>query len=464
MKAKSFFSIIMIAAVISACSKEVLRYPNDKEPVENGYLVLILKNASVRKAAGSSVDHGSILDNKINSLTVALTDASGNIEFVKTPSVKNGITEEFKVAPGDYYIYALVNSQIPVSAGQNINQVITAASETDAVFGYNNGSFLMVNQRSTSSGQAGVYTIINNSNTQNMPAIATIYVDRVACKIIDDTDYEKNPPSISLLADVTGNFIDGINIYGFALLNVSKRFNLIQTWDPFNLQGISLDAEILSTPLYNNNFAADQYFCTINKYTHISKDINNNITGITDITAGVDNLFGKGPVYTTENRPAIINIGNCGITASRNETTGVIYKVQARSGGADLGTFYRYNNVLTDNIEDIQELPEFSNKNLSVLGYPTLRALGIQVYENGIMYYSYFIRDHDMAHLYEDNYYYAVFRNSTYKLNIYSISALGDDVPGGVVSEYSPIDTEEACLNVSLEANPWVLNTINITL
>ena len=469
MRAKSFFLTIIITVLISSCSKEILKNPHGPEPVEEGYLMVVIKNIPSKITPEVPVDYGTTSENKINSLTVVLTDASGYIKFVATPSIKDGITEEFKVAVGEYYVYALANSQISVLVGRNINQVITDTDENNTISGYHNGQFLMVNQRSTGSEQAGVHTIISKQDT---PAIAVVYVDRVVCKIIDKTNYETNRPSVNLLADATENFINDVSIQGFTILNVNKDFYLVQTWSPFNLSGISIDTEILSTPFSNSNFVTNQYFNNINKYTSVSKDFNNNITGITDKTAGTTGIYSWGPVYTTENRPSIINICNSGITASKNEATGVIYKVQAKNGDRNLETFYKYEDILTDNIKDIQDLPEFSYENLSVLSIPSLRALGIQVYENGIMYYSYFILDPDMAHLYEDNYYYAVFRNSTYNLKINSITALGDDVPGGaavnkgksIKSENAPIDTKDIRMKIYLNVSSWKVNIINTIL
>ncbi|KAK9667499.1 Major fimbrial subunit protein type IV, Fimbrillin, C-terminal [Popillia japonica] len=66
--------------------------------------------------------------------------------------------------------------------------------------------------------------------------------------------------------------------------------------------------------------------------------------------------------------------------------------------------------------------------------------------------------------------YYAVFRNSVYKLSISKFSGLGDDVPGGRKVDPSgsgesgnpPIDADNGYIQASVDINPWVVNLIGI--
>jgi hypothetical protein len=474
MKIKSIFLTFLAVLVFSACNNEALSPVPDAEGKVEGYLILNLVNPVNTRTSGSgntSTDQGTTQENTINNLTVVFANSSGNILSVANPGITNKVSEIFRVEVGTYDVYALINNAIDIKVGQNIEQVITVAAAAEATSGYKSGSFFMVNKRNSSSEKAGIETTIGLEHTINSPAVVEIYVDRVACKISDETA----SPDISALVVAAGGLVDDVDVVGFAILNVNKKFNLIQTWNEDNGSGMLLSEEILSTPLYTGALVADNYFLNIGEYTTLTKD-NGEITGITDNTVGKSDIFVKSPVYTTENRPTVINAGASGITSGRGETTGVIYKVQAKKGGVNAETFYSYNNELYSNIAEIQALPDFESQVLSTLNSSQLRALGINVYEDGVMYYSYFIRDPNLAHQYESENYYGVFRNSSYKLSINKISSLGDDVPGGAKVDPTepgepgepggpdnpPIDTLEAYIKVTIEVNPWIVNVIGI--
>ena len=461
MKVRNIFVSILAVLVITACNKESIII----DTAEEGYLILSIANPQTKTdPGGNDPDNGTVEESKINNLKVILTDENGIVKIVAEPTLTDGVPEKVKVELGTYYVYALINSDINVVEDDNINRVITATLASDVTSGYKNGSFLMINQRNDSE-IAGVKTSITEENSTNNPAKVTIYVDRVACKIVDDTD----DPSISNLLVSAGSFLDAVVVEGFGVLNVNKEFNLLQQWNKNNPDGITITEDVLSTPFYDgaDMIIANQYFHNIGEYTTLTKD-NGIITGI-DVAVSASTLFGDGPVYTTENRPTIISYGD-GITANRGETTGVIYKVQAKKNDANAETFYKYKSTLYSTVAEIAQLTEFKGMNIESLEDGKLRALGIQVYEDGVMYYTYFICDPNVAHQHDSKNYYGMFRNSTYKLKIKSLSSLGDDVPGGAITDPSepgepgnpPIDTKEAYLDVTISVNPWILNLIGI--
>ena len=469
MKIKNFLLATLALVVLSACNKgEIL--PGE-EPQGEGYLVLTLNDPAFlrvhgtypTRTSGNGTDFGTEQENKINSVTVVLADEAGVISFVANPSITNGRTEKIRVESGSHYVYAFVNSPITVSEGQNINQVFDMATAID---GFKSGSLFMTNERNSSLEQAGILAVVTEENSITNPARVVIYVDHVACKIFDET----TTPVTTNLATSTGNFIDGVEVEGFSMLNVNKDFNLIQTWNTNNANGISLISEVLSTPFSSTNLVADQYTNNIGSYTTLTKDGDGNITGITDKTLEQSNVFKKEPIYIPENRPTIFSFDANAITAGRGEATGVIYKVQAKSGGNNLGTFYKYKTILSESLTEIQNFPEFKDKTLSSLSNSELRAAGVRVYEDGIIYYSHFICDSNEAHQYDGNNYYAVFRNTVYKLKINSISKLGYDVPGGAIVDPSQtgeagnpyLDSEEAHMEVSVIINPWIVNIVDI--
>ena len=473
MRIKSILLTFMAVLAFTACNNEVLSPSteiDEAEVMEKGYLVLNLVNPTTTRTYGDATDIGTAKESEINSLMVVFTDATGTIVSTEEPTNANGVTVKFKVTLGTYDVYALINKpdDVIVTVGGKIEQVIEVAAVAEATSGYKSSSFFMVNKRNSNAENAGVTTIINSTHSISNPAHVFIYVDRVACKIVDNTA----TPDVTNLKSATGGLIFDVEVMGFAVLNVNREFNLIQTWSDNNAGGLTLEEDVLSTPLYPggaSDLVANQYFYNIGRYATIEKDDKDSIISIVDKTVDED-FFGKDPVYTTENRPTIIGNGT-EISAGRGETTGVIYKVKAKKDeNTDLGTFYTYKNEFYEDIAAIQALQEFDNHTLVSFEISELRALGIRVYEDGVMYYTYFIRDPNVEYQHKGKNYYGVFRNSTYKLAINSISSLGDDIPGGAVVDPSepgdlgnpPIETEETYIQVSVVVNKWILNILSI--
>ena len=251
---------------------------------------------------------------------------------------------------------------------------------------------------------------------------------------------------------------------------------MVQAWGTTNTNGTTLGTEALQTPLYpggTSDLVKDQYFHNISEYTEITKDINGDIAEIKDLTlTGLTFKAIDVPVYTTENRPTILTYDTNKPTAGSGETTGIIYKMEAQSATGPVGTFYSYSGKIYSGTTALTDLETAYGSTISTLTIPQLRAKGVKVYENGIMYYTYFIKGNNdnTNHLYGTKNYYGVFRNSVYNLKIDNITALGDDVPGGgrVDPEEPeepgnpPIDTDESYIKMTVTVNDWVLNTIGI--
>ncbi|HBX44639.1 Mfa1 family fimbria major subunit [Limibacterium fermenti] len=481
MKISNYFFLAALATlfVLSACSKEDLKQTDSNEALQ-GYITLTVSNPPGARTTGTPTEPGLPAESVIDDVTVVFANSAGVIQHVATPSISSGTTDKFQISLGTYYVYALVNCPIAtadLAATTNIDRVISGVTAQEASPGYKSGKFFMVNQHNPNTVHAGVQTTVSAANTVNNPAQATIYVDRVAAKIEDPTGYTANAPVITDLTAKT-SLLDAVDITGFVLLNGNKQFNLLQQWNSANPNGALnplADDNVLSTPLFpgGTELVSDQYFNNISTYTQLTKDAGTgNVTAMTDLTKDSPTItYGLGPVYTTENRPTLSFYGASNkITSGRGETTGVIYKVQAKISGANAPTFYKYREQVYATLTIINALPDFSGVDLSTYSIPQLRGLGIQVYENGVMYYTYFILDPNTTHQYNGSDYYGVFRNSVYKLKISSISDLGEDVPGGGTVDPSqpgepgnpPIDKEEAYIQVSVTVNPWIINTIDI--
>jgi len=469
MKMKNLLFMIMALIAFSSCNNEVLYTGNGEEIQAEGYLTLSLTNPALTRTSGTVKDEGTTEENVISNLTVVFTDNNGIVKEVTQPVVSENKWEKFKVVLGEYDVYAIVNCPITVEKEEQIERVLTLAAEAEATNGFKNGTFMMVNKRNSVLEKAGVTVEITSANSWNSPATVSIQVDRVACKIVDET--VKTGIDISKLLEESNDIFNDVEISGYALLNVNKKFNMIQTWGTTNPNGTTLEAgsDVLSTPLYEENgenLVADMYYRNISEYTTIEK-IDGKITSITDKTKGVQGIFNKNVLYATENRPTIIDMGEK-LTAGRGESTGVIYKVQAMDGENPAETFYAIKDKVYTTTDAVAA--ELGLENLEGYTIEKIRGLGVRVYEDGVMYYTHFIRDPNASHRYKDKNYLGVFRNSTYKLGITKFSALGDDVPGGGIVDPTqpgeqgnpPIESEEAYISVSVTINKWILNTIEI--
>lgn len=413
----------------------------------NGHLTLTLQSPSMggtKTEAGSpGREAGYGNEVKITDVTVVLTDGNDDITSVIPATMEStNTTHKFSIAPGTHKVYALVNrGTITLPAvGSSIESAITAASLAEVTSGFKDGSFFMTNYRHSGQASAGVGVTIAAGEEK----VAAITVDRVAAKVVDMTE----TPTISFEDDIK-TYVDGVKVVGFAPLNINPQFKLLQTWGKENGTGITLTTDVLVTPVIGTNLAPVSLY----------KELVTNGDGTTAYknisTAGqfVDSL------YTTENRPTIEKNSAGVLTARRNNTTGVIYKVQATKGGSDCGTFYAYNGKIYTTLTD---LGDKYGQDLTGKTTEELRGLGIYVYEDGIMYYTYFIKDPNTNYQLNGEDYFGVFRNSVYRLNIKTIKQLGDDVPEDNKKPEEIIDPDDAYLKVELAVNDWVLNEIDI--
>lgn len=474
MKTRNLLLTGLAVVLFSACNDEM------KDPIDNGgevqgYLSLSISTPETRtRTAGGSegTDDGDPAESAISGVTVVLTDNAGIIKKVVpagTTNFSGGKTDKFKVPVGTYRVYTLVNmpvSGITLTPESNIQQVISVLNATEATKGYFDGSFFMVNAKHNGTTNAGEAITISPSNDENNPATATVKVDRVAVKIVPET----STPTITDLTEDYGS-ITTANITGYLLLNVNKQFNLVQAWGTANVHNPvvnPLASEALQTPLYDKDGGAlvgSQYFHNIHEYTTVTKDaVTGDVTAIEDLMQGATLAEVNGtPIYVTENRPTIYTYGANRPTSYEDETTGLIYRVQT-----NLSTFYVYKNDLYTSIAALEIAYGVDPGDFVSVPVEELRAKGIKVYEDGVMYYTYFIRgtNNNANHFYNSENYYGVFRNSVYKLTVNSIKNIGDDVPGGGTVDPEnpgpPIDADEAYIEVSVTVNPWVLNTIGI--
>lgn len=314
-----------------------------------------------------------------------------------------------------------------------------------------NGKFLMstVSNSIDMVANSGSPVTITSANDSNNPVKATAKVDRAAVKIFDKTGENsvKLADDILTIKDDEGNifFGESIDFKGYVLVNGNKQFNLIQKWKESKTEVKGTHAD---TP-------QGSYYTPFTELAKVDDGV------ITDLTLGKESLFRTGATFAVENcSPFVLNEK---LTAGAAQTTGVVYKTVANKGV----TFYYVGGVIYTDLEKVNALDEYKGGKLPTTA-PELRSKGIKVYENGVMYYTYFIKDQNYKIEYknEQTFYYNVLRNSVYNLMVNKVKFIGDDVPGGgkVTPENPnpPIDPDQMFLDVTVQINPWILNNIDI--
>ena len=93
----------------------------------------------------------------------------------------------------------------------------------------------------------------------------------------------------------------------------------------------------------------------------------------------------------------------------------------------------------------------------------------IKVYTDGIMYYTYYIKDknYKQGETGKEETYYSVMRNTVYDLTVTKLQHIGTDIPGGWNPDADPEDPVEPTnvyMVVEAQANPWVVSKEDITL
>ncbi|WP_085536715.1 Mfa1 family fimbria major subunit [Massilibacteroides vaginae] len=453
MKIKNFLLAGLFVLGMGSCSNDdVIEGTEGGSPLD-GYLSLTIKsgsmNPSTKTAPGNAADVevGTTTENGISDVTVVLTNAAGVIQQVEKPGLENSTTtRKFAVTTGDYLVYALVNDASNLAINGNINDVVAAASANEITNGFKSGSFFMTNVQSDASKSildAGKSISLKAGNDLKVE----INVDRLAAKV-------RNKSGVPTLSGQLQNpdvkvIMDGVRVVGFVPMNINPKMNIIQTWGLKNTEESVLANNVLLTPVQSY----DSYLLPSTTYKKVDASTGVGIEDLTSESQYVDS------VYVSENRPTIL-INGKGVTAKhQGQTTAVIYRVVAQKGGADVtATFYAYNGVAYATLDALPaSLGNLTGKTLA-----ELRNMGISVYENGVMYYTYFIKDNNSNYKLGTSDYYGVFRNSIYNLNITAIKRLGDDVPDDSKKPIDPVDPEDAKIEVAVSINDWVLNQIDI--
>lgn len=482
MRIKNLLFVGLIALGLASCSNDD-NLPGDggNGAAVKGYITLNITNpkeqpslyAGTSRTVGENTQVGTDVENAIKKVRVILADADGKVKTsFETEQFVDGekrVTKPQEVELGTYFVYAIVNPAggVVATEGESIQQVIKNVTEEAAKAGFSKGDFMMMNANEEVDKLGGIEVEVKATNTEANPAKAVVPVDRIAVKVVSNTLGDISD-KIKEESDAA-NLLTDLEVKGFVLINGNTQFNLIQSWEK-----LANGSVVLTTPSEVGN-----YYNPMVDYGVVK--VEDGKTTLTDLTLGKEDVFGSDAVYTLENRPEFLYTQNLNeLTSGMAVTTGVIYHMVANGGE----TFFVYKGKAYTDVEVLAKHADFAvyeEETGKVIegqstidgvkaNFPALRGHGVQVYENGNMYYTYFIEDQNYTMLNEQTSestkYNAVMRNAVYNLSVKSITELGDDIPGGGVIDPEnpnpPIKTDKAYIQVEVTVRPWVLNDIEI--
>ena len=433
------------------------------------------------------------------------------------------------VSVGTYEVYVIANDPSTSLFGTNDNVTtktidgITMANMKNQYAA--NDKFLMFNESNGTDKIAGASIIISENNSYENPAKCTapIELDRLAVKIRTKEKEKENDNDNDNTegVDITGingtngefNLVEKVELKGFKLLNGATKVNLQQKWTKTtNEQGSTFPwINTLVTPVLSAGNAGDTE--TPGYYNHLSDfrtitQINGVYSVVQDTYATVD-AYGStatADIYCMENNPTWD--GSKIVDALKGNTTGLVYQWQVTikdkaspetgsesDGLAGANCFYSYNNeyyatldALLANYPGILEKASGADDNAKIAamkkelsdaynsgavnqkGISDFRAkYNIKVYTDGIMYYTYYIKDknYKQGETGKEETYYSVMRNTIYDLTVTKLQRVGTDIPGGWNPDADPDDPVEPTnvyMVVQAQANPWVVSKEDITL
>lgn len=455
--------LFLLALLVTACKDDTLpASPAEEEEEEAGsgvYVSVVVNtggsNASRVPTPGEDGDlpkqPGTGDENMVHDLNVFFfqtsdgkglntSDNAEEIELIQvyfsnlTPSPSGAIT--YYATPTQevegLYINETYEVLTVVNAGEKFNStnladlrthVVTDAIETDID---NHLRFLMA----SAGPKVNNITIIANNSRYN-PSIVSVDVERLAARV----DY-KMQSEYSI-----GETGDKVVIQSATLVNKHETH-------PYVFKRVTNGTNVSDIPVYLGdetvvNDIASNYVLdpqTVNMTDRIYLLQYENILNTNPepwLTVTADETY-HALDYTQEN----VVTAEYVVSNMSRYCTGVVFKAQYTPVGMSAGTsFYWYAGEAYQDLEAVKKVMG-NNIDLNENNYPTY---GVRYYENGICYYTYWIKhaddgNPDVISPME----YAIVRNNIYQLQINSISKIGGNTP-----------QDEVDLNIRIYVCAW---------
>lgn len=476
---------------------------------------------------------GSTEENTISSVNVLLCNPTTHVVahsyYIGTSaltSITNGVrTPVIETSTGIYDVYVIANPTTDLQTitgdvtGKTIDQITEALMKSQYAA---NNTFLMFNECNGSDDTGGESITIGKDNDYEHPATcSTIQLDRLAVKITSSAAQTVDISEITTGDDAEFNAVQSVDLKGFKLLNGATKANLQQKWTAtLSGQGSYPWTNTLITPAMNagsstETSSADEFYNHLSDFRTISKSTSsaNNVDVYT--YKEVKDLYGEIPYYNTasgQEKAAIYCMENnptyrsSAITDALNgNTTGLVYQWQVTlkadadgDGKAGTNCFYAYDgnyyaslkalvtaypvvlNKVTTGKTTEEKIAALEDEMNAAYTHTTDKQgeiskfrikYNIKVYTDGIMYYTYYIKDQNYKQVEETEQqpvnYYSVMRNTVYKLTVTKLQRIGTDIPGGWNPDKDPedpVDPTNVYMVVEAQANPWVVSSEDITL
>ena len=509
-------SLVSAAALsFSSCSNndDLGGGAGTQSQVDGFYMTLAIQtptNNGTRTVEGEDgTQSASPVEQTVNKGTFFLVDQKGEVAFSRF--VDNSATDEDtkwdganesktgtklinikvdKVAAGTTYkVYFLAgNNKVPDKTNPTTH-VFTATSKFANPFATDN-NFAMFNQNDANVDGNG-YTVVftKDNKDKGNPAKVTytkgsvvknnapIAIERITARI-DAPDSKVEKISVSYTGDKTlseavkeamqdaRDKVDGITLNKYAIVNLTNKANVMQTWDN---SALSIPTGITkwqpTTSFGGEKLFADGGFTTVAATPH------NYVFENTD--ADPTKMYFEYKV--TLNPDKFVKIVN-------GEKTTEVMPADYKDTDPYAGTFYRYNNIIftsfaqifnhyadvTDifgkgvdaaamkaKLDEIFAMEEGTAKEQALEAFRN--TYDIEVFVKGLTYYRQNIVDKNLLTTGLP----LIQRNTIYKLTVNNVFNIGAQVPNGE----DEIDQKSLFyLNVTVSVNPWVLNTQGVEL
>ena len=516
---------MLVTSIFASCSNEDTA-ENGSKGLVNGdaYITLSVSGSGIQGSRTTGVNHQNATsdESKINNLTLYLVDptlkavvfstdvaaaqlnsnTAADPTYTTTPIPVTGVGTGTGVQLDTKYdVYVVANKTVnDIAMGNNWDATkVLSTTNSDATDFYKSATddnFTMFNESNPGVNNPGVdasgkVTITSTNDSKSNPArvnasgttILPIKLDRLTAKIqAQDGSASDNKFDISGITSKQANFIKEISMVGYVILNGVKSTYLQQTWS------VTKESYVLNTPSSNNFYGQFGTYATIDRATAGSYTTLKDNTSTSD--SHVSFTEPAKPVYCLENNTEVKNSDD-----KVTNTTGLIYKYQVTVNGSDglagSNCFYGYKgqyfatldaikatypNVFgTSAATDLQtakDLLKNGTETATEQSISDFRAkYNIEVFRNGIMYYTYFIKDQNytdptITTTNADKHIYAVLRNTVYDLHVASLLRIGNDIPGGwnPGDENTTVDKKDYYMQVQVSVNPWVLSSTDINL
>lgn len=517
---------ILGLGMLSACSNDDEVNGNDTNKGESyaQIAINIASTSTTRTVTGNTGDEefGENYEYNISDVTIVLADAHNIAQKIYHPEMKTAtntddddkmirVTEPFKIPSGKYKVFVLANYD---TAKGGLTPIVLAATDMTSDFNITNftklktdDNFFMTNtnipEETTFSNTATDNEVNDNGSVTSNPQtvhLLQVDIERVVSKVTftqSDKEFDVK----------TGNErVATAEIEGVAMINYNKKLHLVKDatqvatddkkpvaqdkiWyyphdanydyvlgkdGETNKDTEWLDANFDKSKANDNDFVTDfnsKFYCPENTMQALSQQ-NGQTTGviykveyIPDETNGYTKLAESGTDSYSQKFTEILKLEN------RDESiTKTMFDKKEESSDK---TFYAYNNLIFASknaacmYKVIRENPNKAAAELNT-EYGTVKGQEtadnqVYKYENGICYYSVWIKHNPNSTVAMEEFKYGTVRNHWYDLTVTGIKGLGYYEPTYEKPE-NPDDAAETNIQVKATIKKWTIVKQNIEL